>query len=230
MKRPYVIINCAMSVDGKIALKTRKQTRISCDEDLRRVHELRESVDAILVGVGTVLSDDPGLKVKEKFLKRPPKRQPIRVVLDARLRIPERAEVLDGTSETIIFVSKETKSKRKIKNARIIEVSEEKEGILSLKEVLEKLYSIGIKKLLVEGGGTVIWEFIRQGLFDDLFVYVGSVVIGGKDAPTMADGEGASSYDEIIRLELVDVQRLGDGVLLHYKKAGDIDGKEGSSQ
>ncbi|MCD6503047.1 MAG: 2,5-diamino-6-(ribosylamino)-4(3H)-pyrimidinone 5'-phosphate reductase [Thermoplasmata archaeon] len=221
MERPYVIINCAMSVDGKIALKTRKQTRISSDEDLKRVHELRESADAVLVGIGTVLSDDPGLKVKEEYLGRPPKRQPIRVVLDAKFRIPETAKLLDGSAKTIIFVAKGLESFRKVTNAEVIGVSEERDGILNLREVLRVLKEKGVQKLLVEGGGTVIWEFIREGLFDDLYVYIGSMVIGGRDSPTMAEGEGASNYNEIIRLKLIDVRRLGDGVLLHYKKIGD---------
>lgn len=221
MPRPYVIINCAMSVDGKIALKTRQQTRISSDEDLKRVHELRESVDAILVGIGTVLSDNPSLLVKEKFLGRKPIKQPIRVILDAKFRIPEEAEVLDGHSNTIVFVSKGLENKRSLKNAEVIGVNEEKEGFLDLEEVLEILYSKGIKRILVEGGGTVIWEFVHKDLFDEIFVYIGSMIIGGKEAPTMAEGEGANSYEEIIKLKLVNVQRLGDGVLLHYRKFGE---------
>ncbi|MCD6157761.1 MAG: 2,5-diamino-6-(ribosylamino)-4(3H)-pyrimidinone 5'-phosphate reductase [Euryarchaeota archaeon] len=226
MKRPYVIINCAMSVDGKVALRTRRQTRISSYEDMKRVHELREKVDAVLVGIGTVLSDNPSLKAKEKYLGRKPRKQPIRIVLDAKLRIPEQAEVLDGTTPTIIFVREGMKSQRILKNATVIEVREDKDGILDLEEVLSILWEKGVRKLMVEGGGTVIWEFIRRGLFDDLYVYIGSMVIGGKDAPTMAEGEGAGSYDEIIRLELIDVRRLGDGVLLHYRRAGGVNDKE----
>jgi len=215
LKRPYVIINCAMSIDGKIALKTRKQTKISSLEDFNRVHKLRESVDAILVGIGTVLSDDPDLVPKEKYLGRKPKKQPVRVILDAECRIPSDAKVLDGKTHTLVFTSKECD----LKNAETIKVKEVKKGILDLEEVLEELYKRGIRTLLVEGGGTVIWEFVHRRLFDEIYVYVGSIIIGGRDAPTMAEGEGAESYEEIIKLKLIEVKKLGDGVLLHYKRA-----------
>ncbi len=215
LRRPYVIINCASSVDGKIALKTRKQTKISSLEDFNRVHILRESVDAILVGIGTVLSDDPDLVPKEKYLGRKPKKLPIRVILDAECRVPNDARVLDGRARTLVFTSKNCN----LRNAEIIKVREVREGILDLEEVLEELYKRGVRKLLVEGGGTVIWEFVRRGLFDEIYVYVGSIIIGGRDAPTMAEGDGAGSYEEIIKLKLIEVKRLGDGVLLHYKKA-----------
>ena len=79
---PFVTVNCAMSADGKIALPTRRQTRISSEEDIARVHRLRNASDAILVGIGTVLSDDPSLLVKEKYVRRP--RRPLRIVLDSR--------------------------------------------------------------------------------------------------------------------------------------------------
>ncbi len=83
MKRPYVVINCAMSADGKIASPSGKQMRISCDEDIKRMYELRNGCDAVLVGINTVLSDDPKLTVKEKYVKNP--KQPIRIVLDTNL-------------------------------------------------------------------------------------------------------------------------------------------------
>jgi len=203
-----------MSVDGKIALKTRKQTKISSLEDFKRVHILRESVDAILVGIGTVISDDPDLLPKEKYLGRKPKKIPIRIILDAKCRVPRNARVLDGRAPTIVFTSKECP----LKNAKVIKVSEIKKGILDLKEVLKELYNRGVKTLLVEGGGNVIWEFVHRRLFDEIYVYVGSVIIGGHDAPTMAEGEGAETYEEIIKLKLIDVKRLGDGVLLHYRR------------
>ncbi|HDH81938.1 MAG TPA: 5-amino-6-(5-phosphoribosylamino)uracil reductase, partial [Thermoplasmatales archaeon] len=89
--KPFVIVNCAMSIDGKIAFPDRKQAKISNDEDMARVHKLRDECDAVLVGIGTVLSDNPKLTVKEKYVQNPS--NPLRVVLDSNFRTPRDAEV-----------------------------------------------------------------------------------------------------------------------------------------
>ena len=96
MKRPHVTINCAMSADGKIALPNRKQLRISCDEDIKRMYNLRNEVDAVLVGIETILSDDPKLTVKEKYVKN--LKQPLRVVLDSTCKTPKDALVLNDSA------------------------------------------------------------------------------------------------------------------------------------
>jgi 2,5-diamino-6-(ribosylamino)-4(3H)-pyrimidinone 5'-phosphate reductase len=83
--------------------------------------------------------------------------------------------------------------------------------------MLEILYNRGIKKLMVEGGSTVIWNFLKQGLVDDLFVFIGPMIIGGKYTPSMADGEGITRDDELINLEIVEVKKIGNGLLVHYK-------------
>src|SRR5512136_2588834 len=111
-----VTINCAMSADGKIALRTRKQTKISNEADRKRVHELRNCADAILVGVETILSDDPKLTVNPKYVKRP--RNPIRIVLDSHGRTPVDALVLDGKARTIIVTNETTR--KTFRNAEVI--------------------------------------------------------------------------------------------------------------
>src|SRR3970282_1335239 len=99
VRRPHVTVNAAMSVDGKIALQDRTGVRISNDEDLRRVHELRASCDAVLVGVGTVLMDDPKLTVKGEHAKG---RKPLRVVLDSNGSSPESSAIFDGSAPTLV--------------------------------------------------------------------------------------------------------------------------------
>jgi len=215
MDRPKIIINCAMSADGKIALPNRKQMRISSEEDMGRVFRLRNECDGILVGIGVVLSDDPKLTVKEKYVKNP--KHPIRVVLDTHARTPYGALVVNNVAQTFIFIGEnETFKDRFNENVRVIPSKVDGMGHIDLSFVLETLYHEGLTSLLVEGGGTVIWSFLKQGLFDDLFVYLGPLVIGGKSTPTMADGSGVSSGDDVIKLRLVDTQRMGEGVLLHY--------------
>lgn len=206
---PHVIINCAMSADGKIALPSRKQTRISNEEDMRRVHELRARCDAILVGIETVLSDDPKLTVKESIVPNP--KQPVRIVLDSNGRIPEDAEVLSSDSPTVIAVSESCE--RRIDGAEIIVCGEEQ---IDIPKLLEILHNRGIRTLLVEGGETVIWSFLKQKLADDFYIFIGSMVIGGVDSPTPAGGEGAESEDKILPLKLIEVIKIGDGVILHY--------------
>ena len=215
MNRPQVIINCAMSADGKIALPSRKQLRISSDEDMERVYRLRNECDAVLVGIGAVISDNPNLTIKEKYVKNP--KQPLRVVLDSRCRTPEDALVLNDMTKTLIFTIQGNEKHFDEDYVEVIGIKNNDEGCVDLDSVLDVLHQKGIRKLLVEGGGTVIWSFLRRRLVDDLYVYIGSCIIGGKNTPTMADGIGIKSKDDLLSIKIVDVNRLGNGILVHYK-------------
>ncbi|MEW6070125.1 MAG: 2,5-diamino-6-(ribosylamino)-4(3H)-pyrimidinone 5'-phosphate reductase [Candidatus Thermoplasmatota archaeon] len=208
--RPYVIINCAMSADGKIALPTRVQTRISNEEDMRRVHLLRATCDAILVGIGTIIADNPKLVVKKEYCVTP--KNPMRVVIDSKCRIPKDANVLDGSAKTVIAVAKGYK--KDLKNADVIECGKDE---VDLKKLLARLGKMGMRKLLVEGGSKIIWSFLSQGLADELNIFVGSIVIGGERAPTLAGGKGAKKLEDVIKLKLEKVAILGSGVLLQYR-------------
>ncbi len=215
MRRPRVIVNCAMSADGKIALPPGKQLRISSEEDIARVYTLRSECDAVLVGVGTILSDDPKLTVKETYVKHP--RQPLRVVLDSKGRTPPEALVLNKTARTLLIMAKGHERRFEGSHIEVVGCSTDQQGLLSLPEVLDLLSQRGIRTMLVEGGSTVIWSFLKSGLFDDLFVYIGPCVIGGKNTPTMAGGSGVTSGAEVIPLRIMETSRLGDGVLIHYQ-------------
>ncbi|HJX04284.1 MAG TPA: dihydrofolate reductase family protein, partial [Thermoplasmata archaeon] len=170
-----VVINCAMSADGKIALKTRKQTKISNEEDKKRVHQLRNASDAILVGVETVLSDDPRLTVNGKYVRKP--RRPLRIVLDSTGRTPINALVLNGAAPTIIVTN--DKCHKKFPNAEVIRCGKEDVDLERLMPILEKR---GVKTLLVEGGSKVIWSFLKSKIADEVNLFVGSMVIGGEDS------------------------------------------------
>lgn len=209
MLRPYVIINCAMSADGKIALPSRIQTRISNEEDIRRVHELRNNCDAILVGINTVLSDDPQLNVKSKYVKK--RNKPIRIVLDSKGRVPLNANILDSSAKTIIVTSEQCE--REIAKAEVIRCGDNR---IDLHRLLAILYDRGIRNLLVEGGETIIWSFLKEGLVDELYIFVGSMIIGGRKSPTLAGGDGAQCFENIIPLTLKEMKQIGDGVLIQY--------------
>lgn len=214
MKRPYVIINCAMSADGKIASPTGHQLRISNEEDIKRMYNLRNSNDAVLVGVGTILSDNPKLTVKEQYVKNP--RNPIRIILDTHCRTKPNSLAVDENAKTLIFANEEC-DKKYGDNVEIIQCGIDSEGLIDLEEMLEKLLNYEINKLMVEGGSTIIWNFLKQGFVDDLFVFIGPVIIGGKYTPSMADGEGITKNENIVNLEVVDVNKIGNGILVHYR-------------
>ncbi len=205
--RPRVIVNAAMSVDGKIAFRDGQRARLSNEEDGQRVHRLRGRVDAILVGVGTVLKDDPKLTAKPEVADR----NPLRIVLDSDGRTPAGARVLDGQAPTLIVTSEACE--RTFARAEVLRCGKEE---VDLGALLDRLGGRGIGTLLVEGGSTVIWSFLRAGLVDELKVFVGSLVLGGRSAPTLAGGQGVASLSESIRLSLDRSERLGDGIVLEY--------------
>jgi 2,5-diamino-6-(ribosylamino)-4(3H)-pyrimidinone 5'-phosphate reductase len=216
MKRPHVVINCAMSADGKIASPTRKQMRISCNEDIARMYRLRNESDAVLVGVGTILTDNPKLTVKETYIPQP--KQPLRVVLDSKGRTPPNALVLNDVSKTLIITGKGTKKTFNKSHIKVIECSIDKVGLIDVHCALDLLYQRGVRNLLVEGGGTIIWNFLKQKVVDDIYIFIGPCVIGGKETPTVADGEGIRAGEEI-PLKIVEVKEIGSGVLIHYQPA-----------
>ncbi|WP_455393198.1 2,5-diamino-6-(ribosylamino)-4(3H)-pyrimidinone 5'-phosphate reductase [[Eubacterium] cellulosolvens] len=213
--RPYIIINCAMSLDGKLALPSRKPIKLSSLEDFKRVHELRNYCDGVLVGINTVLMDDPKLTVKSEFVSRV--NQPTRIVLDTQGQTPKDAAVLDGKARTFIIMDRKLKSeKNKFKNAEIIYCNTTNDDLIELKDLLTKLKRFGIENLLVEGGETIIYNFLKHKFVDELYVYISNVIIGGTSAPTLAGGTGAQSADDVITLKLISNDRLGDGILLKF--------------
>jgi len=218
MERPNVIINSAMSADGKISSVDRKQVRISGPDDMARVKLLRARSDAVMVGVGTVLADDPGLKVKSRDLRmmrsdRGLPENPMRVVVDSRARTPPKAEVLgEGCILAVSRAAPEERLDRLKGKCEIVVAGEEK---VDLGELLSILQKKGVERLMVEGGATLNWSLIEAGLVDEIIVFVGPMIIGGEGAPTLVDGPGFS--DDYPRLELVSVEALDGGVLLRWR-------------
>ncbi len=205
--RPRVIVNCAMSPDGKIAGKERRQQRISSPEDMDRVLKLRTECQAILVGAGTILADDPHLTVKGL----PPERQALRVVLDPRGKVPDNALVLDHRARTLMVTLEDC-----IRQYPGVETIRLGKGTVDLAVLLDLLGERGVSTLLVEGGGETIHSFFKAGLVDLYSVFVGDFIIGGRESPTPVDGEGFSSAERV-PLRLVSMERLGSGAHLTYE-------------
>ncbi len=208
MKRPYVIINSAASLDGKISTVERKQIAISSEGDFQRVEELRKEFDAIMVGIGTILADNPSL-YKEGL---------IRVVVDSKGRIPKNSRVFKGSSPTIVAVSDKADSS-KIESinqiGEVIKVSGHNEKV-NLVNLMKRLYDRGIEKIMVEGGGTINWSIVKNGIFDEIRVYTGNMILGGEKAPTLVDGKGFNEVSDAINLELKDLYKMDEGFVSEW--------------
>ncbi len=220
----HVLVNAAMSADGKLSSRRREQVSISGEEDFARVDRLRAESNAILVGIGTVLADDPSLVRHDRQRRRSvhgaDANPPARVVVDSRCRTPPDAAILDDDPTTYVLTTEAAPDTRRaaIETAggTVIVAGAKR---VDLADALDALEARGIARLMVEGGGEVIFSLIEAGLVDALSVYVGSLVIGGRNAPTLADGDGFVS--EFPRLELTDVCRLDDGVVLEWRTKPD---------
>lgn len=217
----YVVVNAATSVDGKLSSRRREQIAISGSEDFERVDALRADCDAVMVGVGTVLADDPHLTLDDPdrvadHENRGESPHPARVVADSRARTPPNARILDDAATTYLLVSEAAPRERletlEDAGARIIVAGSER---TDLDGALAALESRGIDRLMVEGGGELIFSLLEAELVDELSVFVGPTIIGGREAPTLADGEGF--VEGFPALSLEGVERLDEGVLLRWR-------------
>lgn len=219
--RPFVFINAAMSADGKIATIERRQTRISGGLDFDRVDELRAGSDAVMVGIGTMLSDNPSLTVKsEKRRKERMSRDldgdPVRIVVDSMARTPLDADIFKkGAGRRIIAVSENApwqKVNRLGEHAEILTAGKEK---VDLEKLLYELKNMGIDSLMVEGGATLNWGLISCGLVDEIYTFIGNIILGGVNAPTLVDGDGC--HGNVCRLALISCEKIEEGVLIKWK-------------
>ena len=201
---PFVALKIASTLDGKIALSTGESRWITCEESRKYVHRLRKIYDAVLVGVGTILKDNPHLNVR---LVRG--RNPYRIILDTNLRTPENANVLGD--KCIIC----TKEKKDFKGAEIWEIKEEKEGFLDLNDVLKKCGEKGILSILVEGGQKVFTSFIRKDLFDVIYLFISPKIMG--KGISFCDFE-INALNECKKLRVEKVKKVGDDLLLILRK------------
>ena len=213
--KPHVILSAAISIDGKIA--TRKgDSKLSSKQDSVRLHKLRSKVDAILVGKNTVLQDNPLLTVRHTKGKNP-----IRIILDSKGTISKNSKILQTSSEipTIIAVSKKISKSNYDKLRKFpVEVIITGKNSVNTKLLLKKLSDKKIKTILVEGGGTVNWEFIKHNLFDELIITLSPFLIGGNDAISFIEGRGFEKISNSPNLHLKSIKRLKNHLVLHYVK------------
>lgn len=211
--RPKIILSAAISLDGKIATRT-GDSALSSAIDKKRLHQLRSKVDAILVGKNTILADNPMLNVRYAKGKNP-----IRIILDSLGQIPPISKILRTSNkiQTIIVVSQKAPKKNLTKLAKFpVDVIVSGKSRVELKPLLESLYRLNIKTILLEGGGTTNWDFVRQSLVDEAVITLTPFLVGGKDAKTLVEGEGFSKISGSLRLNLDKIVRQNNEIVLHY--------------
>ncbi len=224
MNRPFVALNVAATADGKIDTVERRGAAISSPRDKQRVDELRAAADAVMVGGHTLHDEDPRLTVRSEALRRaremrglPP--NPAKVGVASRLSLrPDCRFLADGPSRILLFTTAQTDAVQIDMLRGLGATLDIHPGPrVDLPAALETLWQEGVRRLMVEGGATLNYALLEQGLVDELTVYVAPVLFGGASAPTLADGAGLGRA-AALHLELLSSQAWDDGgVLLHYR-------------
>ena len=221
--RPRVILNVAMTADGKTDTSARHGAAISSAQDMARVDRLRAESDAVMVGGHTLVGDDPRLTVKSAALRaerqaRGKTENPIKVgvVTRANLKLDSRF-LTAGPAPIMLFTTHQTSvaqiEQLRERGAKVIVMGERR---VDLKSVLACLKRAGVERLLVEGGGTLNFNLLKLGLVDEIYLYVAPLIFGGATAPTFADDIGLARH-EAIGLTLTAVEQYEDGgVWLQY--------------
>ncbi|MFH1788260.1 MAG: bifunctional diaminohydroxyphosphoribosylaminopyrimidine deaminase/5-amino-6-(5-phosphoribosylamino)uracil reductase RibD [Candidatus Altiarchaeota archaeon] len=208
---PFVTLKSAMSLDGKIAAKTGDSKWITGEKARKRVHDLRSRVDAVLVGVGTVLKDDPRLTCRVKG-----GRDPLRVIVDSHLRIPLEAKVLGDGNVVVATTKRHSLQKKKRLDNRGVDVwvVAEKNRRVNLTDLARVLGEIGVRSILIEGGGEVNASAIQAGIVNKVLFFISPMIVGGREAKTPVEGEGTKKIREAVKVRNSTVERIGDDFLV----------------
>jgi len=214
---PFVISKFAMSLDGKIATKTGDSKYITNEESRAYVHALRDQIDAIMVGIGTVLADDPLLTTR---LPDAHAKNPDRIIVDTHLSIPLNAKVVTDVSKarTTIFTGADV-DQQKIQQLRkggvdIQTAAYDESGKLDLCQVFEISGKYGVLSILLEGGAEINGSAFRHHLVDKVLVFIAPMIIGGKGARSPVEGTGIEALRDAVQLSQVTTQRFGDDILI----------------
>jgi len=197
----YVILNAAMSLDGKISTRG-NDSSFSSRKDWKRVHKLRSSVDGIVVGISTVLKDNPMLSVRRYSSGT---EDPVRIIIDSRAKIPLNSRIVKSSKkiQTIVGTTHNAPA-RKISLLRKagVHVLFSGKRKVNIKNLFQQLENLGLKRILVEGGGEINWSVLKIGLANELVITISPVIVGGRDAKTLVEGEGITNVTNGIKLKL----------------------------
>ena len=221
-KLPFVTLKTAMSLDGKIASYTGHSKWITNNASRNFVHKLRDCHDAILVGIGTVITDDPNLttRLNETKPNEYQGKSPVRIIVDSKARIPLTAKVLnDGCAKTIIAISTEADSTRvsalQEKGVEILVIKKnEKNGGIYLPELLKKLGELNYTSIFVEGGTTINSSFLKHDLVDKVYWFIAPKIIGGENAKGPVGGIGVDTVDKALKLKDIEITQIHEDILV----------------
>jgi len=217
-QEPLVTLKAAASLDGKIATRAGNARWISSEASRNYAHRLRQAMDAVMVGVGTVLKDDPLLTVRVAGKKQV--RHPLRIVVDSRLRIPFQAQIVRtaGQYPTLVATTQGaalSKRQRLAKaNVEVLIIKKDAHGQVSLKALLKELAKRGIMSVLLEGGSTLNANALREKVVDRLLLFLAPKLIGGQKAPGVIGGEGVFQIKKAKPVKILKIKRLGPDVLI----------------
>ncbi len=220
--KPHTSLIMAVSLDGKISTRDGAGPRFASEADGIRLREVRSHADAILVGAGTIIADDPTFtehsKYKELRLQRGLAPNPIKAVVSGSGRVPETARMFQPNgAPALVFTTEGIPSTRLALLQQIAEVhcvGETTVNFHRVVQILEKVYQV--KQLLVEGGGQVNFDLFRAGLIDEVYLTLCPKIIGGRDVTTSVEGDGFNFLD-IVNVELMDHRTVGNEIFLHYR-------------
>ena len=216
-KMPYVTSKYAMTADGKIATKTGASKWITGEEARLEVQRMRHRNMAIMVGIGTVLADDPMLNVRVEGLK-----SPIRVICDSNLRIPMDSQIVKTAKEYRTIVACVTEDKQRISELEAagvqVELLQAENGHVDVTALMKRLGQLGIDSVFVEGGGILNDSLYRKGLVDRMEVFVAPKVFGGAGAKSPVEGTGVETVEEAQHFKLIEVKKIGQDVCLSYER------------
>ncbi|MCQ4635628.1 bifunctional diaminohydroxyphosphoribosylaminopyrimidine deaminase/5-amino-6-(5-phosphoribosylamino)uracil reductase RibD [Anaerovorax odorimutans] len=206
--KPFVVMKTAMTLDGKIASHTGDSKWVSGDEARRIVQEMRNSLTGIMVGIGTVLADDPELTCRLEG-----GRDPLRIIVDSHLRIPLTAKVLKDENYIIAATADCDSEKRKRLGERVL-IVKSKNGQVDLEDLMTHLGDRGIDSILLEGGGTLNEAALKAGIVDRVVSFIAPKIIGGRKAKTPVEGEGFEKMSQAISLKDLEIQKIGDDLMI----------------
>lgn len=214
-KQPFVILKTAMSLDGKIATVSGKSKWITSEDSRKIVHQVRDEVDAILVGIGTVFHDDPSLTTR---LPNGEGHDPVRIILDSRARIPLDARVLhlDSSAKTIVVTTSQASQEKmdQLKQYAEILVVPEQDGRIDLQALMLKLGEMEVTSILIEGGAEVNASALKSGIVDKAMVFIAPKFIGGREAPGPIGGSGIDELTESVSLTDISLKKIGEDILI----------------
>ncbi len=227
-KTPYVVMKYAMTIDGKIATKTGKSKWISGEESRNRVQRMRNELTGIMVGINTVLSDDPMLNCRiPETVTDTNRRNPVRIVVDSRLRIPIGSRLVQSAMDIPLIVAT---SERNLKDAsekekellnlgvKVLPVPEREGGLLNLSVLMKELGNLKIDGILLEGGGTLNYSMLEEGLINELRVFVSPKIFGGRDAKSPVMGCGIDEVKDAFEFVVSESETVGEDIMITLRK------------